>query len=210
MPEQLLPLFPLSAVLLPATPIPLHIFEGRYKELMGDVIPSRGEFGIVMAKDEGIVNIGCTAVVDRVLQRYPDGRMDLVAIGQRRFTVLSPNDEKSYLRATVEFFNDEEASDVPVALRERAIVGYLKLRQALDEEMLAEPRLDDPQMSFQLGQLLSDLDKRQVLLSMRSEVDRLEYLLAILPDHMAKVELTRLARRVGPLNGHAKHFAELK
>jgi Lon protease-like protein len=92
MPEQLLPLFPLSAVLLPATPLPLHIFEDRYKELMGDVIPSRSEFGIVMAKDEGIVNIGCTAVVDRVVQRYPDGRMDIIAVGQRRFTVLSPND----------------------------------------------------------------------------------------------------------------------
>jgi len=210
MPELLLPLFPLSAVLLPATPLPLHIFEDRYKELMGDVIPSRSEFGIVMAKDEGIVNIGCTAVVDRVVQRYPDGRMDVIAIGQRRFTILSPNDEKSYLRATVEYFNDEEAADVPVTLREQAITGYLNLRRSVDDEVLAEPRLDDPQMSFQLGQLLSDLDKRQILLSMRSEINRLEYLVAILPEYIAKLELTRLARRVGPLNGHAKHVAELK
>ena len=52
----------------------------------------------------------------------------------------------------------------------RRFVGYLNLRRTVDEELLAEPRLDDPQMSFQLGQLLNDLDKRQVLLSMRSEI----------------------------------------
>jgi hypothetical protein len=114
------------------------------------------------------------------------------------------------LRATVEYFNDEEAADVPAALREQAIVGYLNLRRTVDDELLAEPRLDDPQMSFQLGQLLTDLDKRQVLLSMRSEINRLEYLVAILPEYTAKLELRRLARRVGPLNGHAKHVAELK
>ena len=58
MAQQLLPLFPLSVVLLPAMPLPLHIFEERYKEMMADVIAAEGEFGVVLAKDEGIVNIG--------------------------------------------------------------------------------------------------------------------------------------------------------
>src|ERR1700761_8037787 len=108
MASRLLPLFPLSVVLLPATPLPLHIFEERYKKMMSDLISGSTEFGVVLAKDDGIVNIGCTATVDRVLQRYDDGRLDLVAIGQRRFRVVSLNDDKSYLRASVEFFNDEE------------------------------------------------------------------------------------------------------
>ena len=71
---------------------------------MSDVIPVRGEFGIVLAKDDGIVNVGCTATVDRVFRRYPDGRLELLAIGQRRFQVVSLDEEKSYLRAAVEYF----------------------------------------------------------------------------------------------------------
>src|SRR5581483_8862117 len=101
---QLLPLFPLSVVLLPAMPLPLHIFEDRYKEMIGDVIPVDGEFGVVLAKEDGIVNIGCTAAVLQVVRKYPDGRMDLVAAGRRRFQIQSLDEEKSYLRATVEYF----------------------------------------------------------------------------------------------------------
>ena len=83
----LIPLFPLSLVLLPAMPLPLHIFEERYKQMMSEIIPKEGEFGVVLAKDEGTINIGCTASVRRVMRRYEDGRMDLLAIGQRRFRI---------------------------------------------------------------------------------------------------------------------------
>src|SRR3954451_4119691 len=129
MSTQLLPLFPLSVVLLPATPLPLHIFEDRYKEMMGDVIPARDEFGIVLVKEEGIVNIGCTATVDRIFRRYPDGRLDLLAVGQLRIKVVSLDEESYNLRAGVENFNDEEASDVPVELRSKAIAAYERLRE---------------------------------------------------------------------------------
>lgn len=204
---QLLPLFPLSVVLLPATPLPLHIFEDRYKEMMGDIIPARGEFGVVLAKDDGIVNVGCTATVDRVLQRYPDGQLDLVAIGQRRFQVVSIDEEKSYLRAAVEYFNDEEAGEVPLELRRKAIAGYQRLRDIEKPSIIIEPRLEGPQLSFQLAQFIADLDKRQTVLSLRSEVERLEFLVTILPDYILQRERITLAKRVAPLNGHAKHIA---
>ena len=139
MSAQLLPLFPLSMVLLPATPLPLHIFEDRYKELMGEVIPARDEFGIVLAKEDGIVNIGCTATVDRVFRRYPDGRLDLLAVGHRRFQVVSIDEEKPYLRASVEYFNDEEATDVPADLRLKAISAYERLREVEKPEIIIEP-----------------------------------------------------------------------
>ncbi|MBV9296650.1 MAG: LON peptidase substrate-binding domain-containing protein [Acidobacteriaceae bacterium] len=203
---QLLPLFPLSVVLLPATPLPLHIFEDRYKEMMGDIIPARSEFGVVLAKDDGIVNVGCTATVDRVVQRYPDGQLDLVAIGQRRFQVLSLDEEKSYLRASVEYFNDEEAGEVPVDLRKKAIAGYQRLRDIEKPSVIIEPRLEGPQLSFQLAQFIADLDKRQTVLSLRSEVERLEFLVNILPDYIVQRERITLAKRVAPLNGHAKHI----
>lgn len=206
---QLLPLFPLSVVLLPATPLPLHIFEDRYKEMMSDIIPNRGEFGVVLAKDDGIVNVGCTATVERVLQRYPDGRLDLLAVGHRRFQVMSIDEEKPYLRAAVEFFNDEEAGEVPVDLRQKAIASYEKLREIEKPSVIIEPALEGPQLSFQLAQFISDLDKRQTVLSLRSEVERLEFLVTMLPDYILQRERVMLAKRVAPRNGHAKHIAGL-
>ena len=208
MATRLLPLFPLSVVLLPATPLPLHVFEERYKQMMEEVIPGPTEFGVVLTKDDGIVNIGCTATVDRVLQRYPDGRLDLLAVGQRRFRIVSLNEELPYLRAHVEYFNDEEVGDVPGDLRLQAIAGYEKLRAVESPNVLIEPSMDAPQLSFQLAQFVSDLEKRQTVLSIRSEVERLRFLVAILPDYTARRELVASAKRIAPLNGHAKHAGE--
>ena len=88
MPTRLIPLFPLQVVVFPRTRLPLHIFEERYKEMVGDAIRDESEFGIVLAKDEGIVNAGCTVMVEKVLEMYPDGRMDILTRGQRRFEIL--------------------------------------------------------------------------------------------------------------------------
>src|SRR5947209_5621729 len=104
MDHWLLPLFPLSVVLLPSTPLPLHIFEDRYKQMMSEIIPAKSEFGVVLAKEQGIINIGCSATVLQVLKEYPDGRLDLVAIGQRRFRIVSVDQEKPYLQGKVDFF----------------------------------------------------------------------------------------------------------
>ncbi len=84
--SRLLPLFPLQLVAFPGTAVPLHIFEDRYKTMVGDCERSGAEFGIVLAKDGGIVNAGCTVVVETVLERYPDGRFDVLTRGRRRFS----------------------------------------------------------------------------------------------------------------------------
>ncbi len=204
MSAELIPLFPLSLVLVPTMPLPLHIFEERYKEMMGEVIPAHAEFGIVLAKDGGIVNIGCTARVDRVLQRYSDGRLDLIAVGQRRFRITSLDEEKAYLRAEVEFFNDEDVREVPNDLKQKAADAYRTLLKLENSEESSEPRIESARMSFQLAQLILDLDKRQTVLSIRSEVDRLEYLVRVVPEYAAQQQQVALAKRVGPLNGHAK------
>ena len=98
MQDELLPLFPLQVVLFPRTALPLHIFEERYKEMIGDVLRGHTEFGVVLAGEKGIVNTGCTATVEKVLKNYPDGRMDLLTVGRRRFEIILLNDEKPYLR----------------------------------------------------------------------------------------------------------------
>ncbi len=203
---QIIPLFPLSVVLLPAMPLPLHIFEDRYKEMMTDVISAGGEFGVVLVRDNGIVNVGCTATVVSILRRYPDGRLDLLTSGQRRFQIESLDEEKSYLRAAVEYFDDDDIGEVPPELTRNASAAY-RLLMDLEDSSASEDEepLKSARLSFQMAQFIADLDKRQTVLSLRSEVERLQYLVKIVPEYIARHEQIALAKRVGPLNGHAKH-----
>ena len=205
MSPPLLPLFPLSLVLLPGMALPLHIFEDRYKEMMADVIAGGGEFGIVLARGEGIVNVGCTATIQNVFRRYEDGRLDLVASGRRRFLIGALDQDRSYLRAEVEYFEDDDSSEAAQDLRIRTLAAFSPLMKASPSEV--EPaEISSPQLSFRLAERMEDLDKRQAVLSMRSETDRLEFLLKTIPEYLIKQERTELARRVAPLNGHAKHL----
>jgi Lon protease-like protein len=203
MATDLLPLFPLSLVLVPTMPLPLHIFEDRYKEMMADLITGQSEFGVVLAKEQGIANIGCTAIVDEITRRYDDGRLDLIATGQRRFRITSLDQEKTYLRAEVQYFNDEDASEVPADLKQKASSAYRRLATFEDVEAM-EPKFERTRISFQLAQLIEDLDKRQMVLGLRSEIERLEYLVSIVPSYIEQRERTALAKRVAPLNGHPK------
>jgi Lon protease-like protein len=204
MDSQLLPLFPLTLVLLPGMPLPLHIFEEKYKEMMADVIPDNREFGIVLAKEEGIVKIGCTAMVQKVVRRYEDGRLDVLATGQRRFEIDSLNEDKSYLQAEVAYFDDDEAEDVPRDLKERALVTFSQLTDNEEASSTSVPSVNS-RLSFQIARLVKDLDERQTVLSLRSENERLEHLVRVVPAYLAQQERITLAKRVGPLNGHAKH-----
>jgi Lon protease-like protein len=137
------------------------------------------------------------------MRRYDDGRLDLLAIGQRRFQIASLDQEKPYLRAEVEFFNDDDASEVSLDLRRRATAAYRELAQA-ESEATGEPKWEHTRISFQLARYIDDFDKRQTVLSLRSEVERLEFLVKVIPEYVAQRERTALAKRVGPLNGHAK------
>ena len=148
MATDLLPLFPLSLVLVPSMPLPLHIFEDRYKEMMAEAISGHSEFGVVLAKEQGIANIGCTAIVEEVTRRYEDGRLDLMAIGQRRFRITSLDQEKTYLRAEVQYFNDDDASEVPPELRQKASSAYRQLA-SLEEGVATEPKFERTRISFQ-------------------------------------------------------------
>lgn len=201
----LLPLFPLGVVLFPRTPLGLHIFEERYKEMLREAEEKQTEFGIVLAASNGIVNMGCTAVVEKVVKRYADGRFDLIASGRRRFEVILLNEEKSYLRGSVEFFDDEEAETPPAELRDRVLAQYEQLRR-VDEETAAETEasLGDPQVSFQVGQFVSDVNFRQQLLATRSETARLQQLADYLPEYLSRQTQIHHDKQVAPKNGHSR------
>ena len=158
MASRLIPLFPLNVVVFPRTQLPLHIFEDRYKEMVGEAIRDSSEFGIVLAKDDGIVNAGCTVAVEKVLQMFPDGRMDILAQGKRRFEIQSLNEEKTFLQGEVTFFDDEEFAPVPVEVRQLALDNYHELSRLSNAREHSSPDLSDPQLSFQLAQAVPDLD----------------------------------------------------
>ena len=187
-------------------PLPLHIFEERYKEMMADIIAQKSEFGVVFAKDDGIVNIGCTAAVEKVMRRYDDGRLDLLSIGQRRFQIQSLDEEKAYLRAEVEFFNDVDVTEVPPDLRRKASAAFKVLASVDGDSHVGEPQWELSRMSFQLARFIDDFDKRQTVLTLRSEVERLEYLVRVIPEYVTQRERKALAKRVGPLTGIRRAF----
>jgi Lon protease-like protein len=201
MQQSLLPLFPLRVVVFPRTPLPLHIFEDRYKEMVGEAIQAGSEFGIVLAKDDGIVNAGCTVVVEKVLKSYPDGRMDILTRGIRRFEIVGLNQDKSYLRGEVEFFDDDEPGPAPADLQEKALVQYRGLMET-GELGESEPVLSDPQLSFQLAQAVEDTDFLSLLLRNRSEPSRLKQLADYLARLAPKLREASRMRKLAPLNGH--------
>ncbi|PYT15632.1 MAG: ATP-dependent protease La domain-containing protein [Acidobacteria bacterium] len=206
----MLPLFPLQVVLLPGSQLPLHIFEDRYKEMIGEVIRDQQEFGVVLANEKGIVNTGCTAIVDKVLRQYPDGRMDILAYGRRRFEIVLLNDERSYLRGSVEFFDDEEFEPVPPDIQKRAIDGYNQLQALSSSEPLESSETEGQQLSFRLAQPVPDLTFRQVLLATRSEAERLRQLADFFPTYLIRQRRIQHVKEVAPRNGYGRGIAGIE
>lgn len=202
MPDELLPLFPLGVVLFPNTRLPLHIFEDRYKEMIGEAVAQGSEFGIVLAVDRGLVNAGCTARVLRVPEKYPDGRLDILTLGARRFEIESLDQERNFLRAEVSYF-DDELSDGRVDLRRRATEVF---QEAFPGERDFAVDFAEPLLSFQLAQALPDLSAKQIFLQMRNENDRLRRLIELLPELKGRQEITERMRTLAPRNGHGKHL----
>jgi Lon protease-like protein len=196
----LLPLFPLEVVLFPGTPLPLHIFEPRYKEMIGECLAGSSPFGVVRALEDGIAEVGCTAEIMTVTKEYPDGRMDLIAEGRKRFEVLALNQERSFLRAEVVMVPDDP--DGPIeAERIRAIqlhLEILSLAGAVQDLSAA----DQSMLSFYLaGSLPLDLDFKQKLLGMRSERQRIGVVAAYLENILPRLRRATEARHKAGGNG---------
>lgn len=197
----LLPLFPLEVVLLPGTPLPLHIFEPRYKEMVRECLANDAPFGVIRVLEEGIAEVGCTAEIITVTKEYPDGKMDLIAEGRNRFEVLEVNQERSFLQAEVLLVPDEPG-DAPQDERARAIqlhLEILSLAGAVQDLSAA----DQNQLSFYLaGSLPLDLDFKQKLLGMRSESQRLQVVAEYLEGILPKLRRVARTREKAGGNGH--------
>jgi Lon protease-like protein len=197
----LLPLFPLELVLLPGTPLPLHIFEPRYKEMIRECISTEAPFGVVRAFEEGIAEVGCTAEIITVTKEYPDGRMDLICEGRKRFEVIEVNRDRSFLQAEVLIVPDD-----PEAAAQEEQVKAIQLHLEILSMAGAVQDLsaaDQNQLSFYLaGSLPLDLDFKQKLLAMRSEAQRIQAVAAYLETILPQLKRAARARQTAGGNGH--------
>ncbi len=197
-----IPLFPLDVVLFPAAPLPLHIFEERYKEMIGDCIETDAAFGVVRAQQEGLAVIGCTAHVKRVLQRYEDGRLDILCQGDTRFEIEMLENSRSYLEAEVDFFEDDGGEASRTLREECAALHFETLELAGLEVATMHLSLDVP-ISFALASALpADLGFKQQLLSMRSDFERTERLRDFYQAVLPKLRMGAHVSRASGQNGH--------
>jgi Lon protease-like protein len=206
-----LPIFPLGVVLFPGTPLPLHIFEPRYRRMLADCLAGDRRFGIIPTGTTAELpergTVGCTAVV-RVNQELPDGRSNIIVLGAERFVLAGAVDDPApYHVALVEPFEDDPGSDPPPEssdhLRELFAGYHLVLRQLQDTEP-DDPELpgDSVALSFHVSAAVdADLGVKQRLLAERSTARRVEALLMLLPILTARAESALKVHRRGHTNG---------
>lgn len=167
-----IPLFPLDTVLFPGTALPLHIFEERYREMVGQCLATEKQFGVVRAEGNAMAIIGCTARIVRVLERYPDGRLDILCEGERRFEIEGLDQSRKFLQADVSFFDDEGAGSTRTEREDCAALHFATLHLAGIEWATTHLDLNSP-VAFQLADALpSDLGFKQQLLASRSDAER--------------------------------------
>jgi ATP-dependent Lon protease len=197
-----IPLFPLDVVLFPGIPLPLHIFEERYRLLVRECLEHRQEFGVVLMRGDGVAAVGCTAAILQVVKRYPDGRMDILTVGRAPFFMSDVFDDKPYLEATVEYLEDEPLSEGTAS--RPLLTLFEKCYAALRGQA---PRLEGAPLGVSLTFLLAselplDLEYKQELLELRSEAERQESLRERMEKWLPELErLERTKRRAGG-NGH--------
>jgi Lon protease-like protein len=198
----LLPLFPLDVVLLPGAPLPLHIFEPRYKEMIGECRANATRFGVVRAIEDGIADVGCTAEIVSVTKEYSDGCLDLVAEGRQRFEVLQLDRTRSFLQGEILLVPDETGA-ASAEDKTRAIQAHQQILE-LAGAVQDLSAVDESSLSFYLaGSLPLDLDFKQKLLAMRSEEQRIHTVTAYLETILPNLRRAAKAREKAGGNGNA-------
>jgi len=199
------PLFPLGLVALPSELVPLHIFEERYKTMVARCEEEESEFGIVWLADDGLRPIGCACEIAEVLERLPDGRINLVARGTRVFRIEARQDELAYPAGIVEFLADRDEELDPEAAA-GAHAAYAELvAQATDKE----PDTDEiaAMSAYEMAATVEfGLDAKQGLLDLRSESARMKLVARLCRAALKRLDFIDRAQARARSNGKV-HFS---
>jgi Lon protease-like protein len=169
-----LPIFELPVVILPGELLPLHIFEDRYKRMISHCLESEEPFGIVFRDDEGTAHrIGCTARVTDVLERFDDGRMNIVVTGEQPFRVLERFDEPA---GEVEPIDGEDEPGEDPEAADMARQAFAELVKRVSGDAPEELELDDEDSYGIAARVELPVETKQALLEQRSEPERMRML----------------------------------
>jgi Lon protease-like protein len=194
------PLFPLGIVLLPEEVVPLHIFEERYKLMVGECLEQQREFGIVWLSDSGLRDVGCTATIAELLETMDDGRMNILVRGTRPFRMLRRIEELPYPAGDIELLEDDGTDPEPASIEQT------RERYAQLVERLTESRPDDAQLeslgAYGIAATIDFAhDAKQSLLESRSEDERLAMLSELIAAAMKRVDYVERAGERAKSNG---------
>jgi Lon protease-like protein len=180
--SETMPLFPLGTVLYPGLVLPLHIFEERYRQLVRDLLagPEPQRFGVIAireGRETGIAGvsslheIGCTATL-RQVEKYEDGRYDLVTVGTQRFRLVELDESQPYLQGEVDLLADPAGDEADAGLAARAVQdafrGYLGALSERGATEISIPELpDEPILLSYLvaASMIVELPDKQALLA---------------------------------------------
>ena len=203
-----LPLFPLDLVLFPEEAIPIHIFESRYRDLLTDCLRESAPFGMVRMREGKMEKIGCTARIQDVLRTHDDGASDIMVVGDERFLIREIFHVARYHTAEVDVQADiVETPDLEE--RERLIAQHIKLLELAGRTPSPSSYENRPRISYFVGRNSGlSTEQRQLLLEMRSEVERIRYMVGHLLEFIPAVERAESLRRKISSNGHFPDFPQ--
>jgi ATP-dependent Lon protease len=196
-------LFPLPLVLMPGEQAPLHVFEPRYRELISECLARGEDFGLVLADDEGMRDVGTRAFVVEVLEQFPDGRMNVVIEGRERFRLKNVAEDRAF--ATAEIDEVEDEGDEPTEEeRAAALEAYDRVVKAADAD-LDELDLEAENLAFQIAARIDlGAEVKQTLLESQSERDRVVRLAGLLDKAAEAVAREREIRGRASGNGRVE------
>jgi Lon protease-like protein len=201
-PVERFPLFPLGIVLLPTEVVPLHIFEERYKLMIGECIDGETEFGIVWLSDDGLRDVGCTARVSQVLDRLEDGRLNILVTGGRPFRLLRRIEDLPYPAGDIEMLavDDEAEPELGLHARER----YADLVEQVTDERPTDDDLEDLDAYGMAATIEFDAAAKQELLELSSEEARLRRVTELFETTVKRIEERERAGELAKSNGRIR------
>ena len=200
--EERFPLFPLGIVLLPTEVVPLHIFEDRYKLMIGECVEQESEFGIVWLADDGLREVGCTARVAQVLERMDDGRMNILAQGGRPFRLLRKIEALPYPAGDVEMLDDTDEGDEELAAEARE--AYADLVETVTDSRPGIDELDGLDAYGMAATIELAAAPKQALLEERSEEARLKTVGDLFAMALRRIENAEEAQERAKSNGKVR------
>lgn len=187
-------------------PLPLHIFEPRYRRMIGRCLEQRIEFGIILAHERSAAAIGCTAEITRKIKDYPDGRMDILTEGRAIFRIMELLDENEYYEALVDYLPEDAMPQDPGAEKELTEIFQQCHLLLFGHLWPCRERKDSVALAYRMAARLPlDLKQRQSVLEKRTESERREFLLRYANELLPKLAQRQIAKKAAGGNGHGIH-----